>query len=163
MLEQRLFRNIFNLTKPPIKVQIGKDSREQLVSTHSSKILVRIVETSAPRVRGPSTNSHEGQKRNCKAEKQKQDSILSRERSEDNHKQNYHSRRVYDLSATGLSVFFISYLFLSISQQLYEHPVYRRGNWLLDMAGWLNSEDFSLKHSSAFKAQLCYLQWRGWT
>ena len=105
MLEQRLFCNIFNLTKPPIKVQIGKYSGDQLVSTHSSKILLQIVETSAPRVRGPSTNSHEGQRRNCKAGKQKQDSLLSRERSEGNHNPNYHLRRVYDLSATELSVF----------------------------------------------------------
>lgn len=74
MLEQRFFCNIFNLMKPPIKGQIGKDSGEQLVSTHSSKILLRTVETRASRVRGPTANSHEEQKKS-KAGKQKQDSL----------------------------------------------------------------------------------------
>lgn len=42
MLEPRSFCNTFNLIKPPIKVEIGKDSEEQLVSIHSSKPLCQI-------------------------------------------------------------------------------------------------------------------------
>lgn len=59
--------------KPPIKVQTGKDSGGQLVSTHSLKILLEICRNERANGQGSQHKSSGKTKRKLKARKQDED------------------------------------------------------------------------------------------